>query len=187
MSLQGRCLWSVAASITLVLFLLEVLLLSAPTWGQASYTAQIRGTVADQSGAVIRNATITITNVGTNISTTAKTDTKGLYLLPALRPDAYVLRAEAPGFRGQEKTNIVLQVDQQTTVDFTLAPAGVNMTVEVSQAAPLLDTASANVGTDVTNVYVRDIPLYNRSIFGLDVLPDDVSETDGAALPVYCP
>ena len=182
MSLQGRCLWSVAASITLVLFLLAVLLLSAPTWGQASYTAQIRGTVADQSGAVIRNATITITNVGTNISTTAKTDTKGLYLLPALRPDAYVLRAEAPGFRGQEKTNIVLQVDQQTTVDFTLAPAGVNMTVEVSQAAPLLDTESANLGTDVTNEYVRDIPLYNRSMFGLVFLAGGVTETAGAGV-----
>jgi hypothetical protein len=149
---------------------------------QASYTAQIRGTVTDQSGALIQNATITITNVGTNISTTAKTDAKGLYLLPALRPDAYVLRAEAPGFRGKEKTNIVLQVDQQTTVDFTLAPAGVNMTVEVTQAAPLLDSESASLGTDVTNEYVRDIPLYSRNMFGLVFLAGGVTETTGSGI-----
>jgi hypothetical protein len=149
---------------------------------QASYTAQIRGTVTDQSGALIQNATITITNVGTNISTTAKTDAKGLYLLPALRPDAYVLRAEAPGFRGKEKTNIVLQVDQQTTVDFTLAPAGVNMTVEVTQAAPLLDSESASLGTDITNEYVRDIPLYSRNMFGLVFLAGGVTETTGAGI-----
>jgi hypothetical protein len=149
---------------------------------QASYTAQIRGTVTDQSGAVIQNATITITNVGTNISTTAKTDTKGLYLLPALRPDAYVLRAEAPGFRGQERTNVVLQVAQETTVDFTLSPAGVNMTVEVTQAAPLLDSESAALGTDVTNEYVRDIPLYSRNMFGLVFLAGGVTETTGSGI-----
>jgi Carboxypeptidase regulatory-like domain/TonB dependent receptor len=149
---------------------------------QASYTAQIRGTVTDQSGAVIQNATITITNIGTNISTTAKSDAKGLYLLPALRPDAYVLRAEASGFRGQERTNIVLQVAQQTTVDFTLTPAGVNMTVEVSQAAPLLDSESASLGTDITNEYVRDIPLYSRNMFGLVFLAGGVTETTGSGI-----
>jgi hypothetical protein len=160
----------------------STLFFSISAAAQASYTAQIRGTVTDQSGAVIQNATITITNVGTNISTTAKTDTKGLYLLPALRPDAYVLRAEAPGFRGKEKTNVVLQVAQETTVDFTLAPAGVNMTVEVSQAAPLLDSESAALGTDVTNEYVRDIPLYSRNMFGLVFLAGGVTEVTGAGI-----
>src|SRR5881394_1722919 len=127
---------------------------------QASYTAQVRGTVTDQTGAVVQNANITITNVGTNISTAAKTDSKGLYLLPGLRPDRYVIRAEAQGFRGQEQKEIVLQVDQQTTINFSLSPASVVTTIEVTQAAPLLDTESAALGTDVTNEYVRDIPLY---------------------------
>ena len=89
------------------------LLLSGFASAQTSYTAQIRGTVTDQSGAVVQNAKVTITNVGTNISTTAKTDSKGLYLLTGLRPDTYFLRAEAQGFRVQEKQNVILQVDQQ--------------------------------------------------------------------------
>jgi hypothetical protein len=158
------------------------LLLSGSASAQTSYTAQIRGTVIDQSGAVVQNAKVTITNVGTNISTTAKTDSKGLYLLTGLRPDRYFLRAEAQGFRVQEKQNVILQVDQQTTIDFTLAPAGLATTIEVTQAAPLLDTESANLGTDVTNEYVRDIPLYNRSIFGLVFLAGGVTETTGAGI-----
>ena len=58
----------------------------------------------------------------------------------------------------------MLQVDQQTTIDFVLHPLGVITTVEVTEAAPLLDTESAAIGTDVTNEYVRDIPLYNRNV-----------------------
>ena len=150
--------------------------------GQASYTAQIRGVVTDQSGASIVNATVTITNVATNISTVAKTDSKGLYLLPGLRPDAYVIKAEAPGFRAQEKKDIVLQVDQQTTISFTLSPAGVVTTVEVTTAPPLLDTETASLGTDVTNEYVRDIPLYSRNMFGLVFLAGGVTETTGSGI-----
>jgi hypothetical protein len=162
--------------------ILACLLLPNSLFSQASYTAQIRGTVTDQSGAVIPNATVTITNVGTNISTVAKTDSKGLYLLPGLRPDAYIIKAEAAGFRSQEKKDIVLQVAQQTTIDFGLAPAGVITTVEVTTAPPLLDTESASLGTDITNEYVRDIPLYSRNMFGLVFLAGGVTETTGSGI-----
>jgi len=157
-------------------------LLCSSAFAQSTYTAQIRGAVTDPSGAVIQNATVTITNVGTNISTVAKTDSKGLYLLPGLRPDRYVIRAEAPGFRGQEQKDIVLQVDQQTSINFSLSPAGVATTIEVTQAAPLLDTESAALGTDVTNEYVRDIPLYSRNVFGLVFLAGGVSEASGVGV-----
>ena len=76
----------------------------------------------------------------------------------------------------------MLQVDQQTTIDFTLHPLGVITTVEVTEAAPLLDTESAAIGTDVTNEYVRDIPLYGRNPFGLVFLAGGVTETTGSDL-----
>ena len=158
------------------------LLLANSMIAQASYTAQIRGTVTDQTGALIPNATVTITNVGTNISTVAKTDSKGLYLLPGLRPDTYIIKAEAAGFRAQEKKDIVLQVSQQTTINFGLSAAGVITTVEVTTAPPLLDTESAALGTDVTNEYVRDIPLYSRNMFGLVFLAGGVTETTGSGI-----
>src|SRR6476646_8956666 len=164
------------------ILLAVALLLPNCLMAQASYTAQIRGTVTDQTGAIIQNATVTITNVATNISTVSKTDSNGLYLLPGLRPDTYVIKAEAAGFRAQEKKDIVLQVAQQTTINFGLSPGGVITTVEVTTASPLLDTESAALGTDVTNEYVRDIPLYSRNVFGLVFLAGGVTETSGVGI-----
>ena len=150
--------------------------------GQASYTAQVRGVVKDQSGAMITNATVTITNDATGIATTAHSGANGLYILTGLRPAVYTIKAERQGFRTAEQKNVVLQVDQQTTIDFELHPLGVSTTVEVTEAAPLLDTESAAIGTNVTNEYVRDIPLYNRSVFGLVFLAGGVTETTGAGI-----
>ena len=150
--------------------------------GQASYTAQVRGVVKDPSGALVAQANITITNDATGISTTAHTDEHGMYILTGLRPAVYTIRADAAGFRATEQKNVVLQVDQQTTIDFSLHPLGVITTVEVTEAAPLLDTESAAIGTDITNQYVRDIPLYGRNPFQLVFLAGGVTETTGADL-----
>ena len=161
---------------------LVVAIASSASWGQASYTAQVRGVVKDQSGAMVAQATVVITNDATAIATTAHTDSNGLYILTGLRPAVYTIRADATGFRPVEQKNVVLQVDQQTTIDFELHPLGVSATIEVTEAAPLLDTESAAIGTDVTNEYVRDIPLYNRSMFGLVFLAGGVTETSGAGI-----
>src|SRR6058998_4169804 len=85
--------WS-AACVSLI-----CVLLSAFAWGQASYTAQIRGVVKDQSGALVANATVTITNDATGISETARSDDHGLYILTGLRPAVYTIKADAAGFR----------------------------------------------------------------------------------------
>src|SRR5215472_12406048 len=151
-------------------------------FGQASYTAQVRGVVKDQSGAMIMDASVTITNDATGISTAAHSDANGLYILTGLRPAVYTIKADKPGFRAAEQKNVVLQVDQQTTIDFELHPLGVSTTVEVTEAAPLLDTESAAIGTNVTNEYVRDIPLYSRSTFGLVFLAGGVTETTGSGV-----
>src|SRR2546428_377234 len=86
------------------------------------------------------------------------------------------IKADAAGFRPAAEKNVVLQVAQQTTIDFTLHPLGLITTVEVTTAAPLLDTENASLGTDVTNEYVRNIPLYGRSMFGLVFLAGGVTE-----------
>jgi hypothetical protein len=178
MSVSGRGKASLVGVITLI-----AALMGAPAvFGQASYTAQVRGTVKDQSGALMANATVTITNDATGIALTVHTDEHGLYILTGLRPAVYTIKTEAAGFRASEEKNVVLQVDQQTTIDFDLHPLGVITTVEVTEAAPLLDTESAAIGTDVTNEYVRDIPLYNRSMFGLVFLAGGVTETTGSGV-----
>jgi len=111
-----------------------VLLLASLAYGQASYTAQVRGVVTDQSGALVQGAQLTITNDGTGIATTSKTDDRGLYTFTGLRPAVYTLKCEAKGFQSSERKEIVLQVSQQTTIDFSLKPPGVLATVEVTAA-----------------------------------------------------
>jgi carboxypeptidase family protein/TonB-dependent receptor-like protein len=167
---------------TAILVLCALVASQAPVFGQASYTAQIRGVVTDQTGAVVSNATVTITNDATNISLTAHSNDQGMYVLTGLRPAVYTIRAEATRFRVVEKKNVVLQVDQQTTIDFELHPLGVITTVEVTSAAPLLDTENSSLGTDITNEYVRDIPLYGRSMFGLVFLAGGVTEATGSGI-----
>src|ERR1700740_2320488 len=135
-----RGIWHLVAT-----FIGPVLLtLAAATAGlaQGSYEAQVRGTVTDQSGAIVANATVIITNDATNISQTAHSDEHGQYFFTGLRPAVYTVKAQVSGFRVSEKTNVLLQVDQQTTVDFVLRPLGVSESIEVTQTAPLLDTES---------------------------------------------
>ena len=147
---------------------------------QGNYRAQLRGTVSDTSGALVTRATVTIRDVGTNISTTAVTDEKGSYFFTGLRPSTYDVKAEAQGFRAAEQTGVVLQVDQESSLNFKLLPAGASSTIEVTSTAPLLDTGNATLGTDVTGEYVKDLPLVNRDFFGLTFLAGGVTEAAGS-------
>jgi len=158
-------------------FFLAVSVYSA---AQGSYRAQLRGVVSDASGAVIAHATVTIMDAGTNVSTSAKTDDKGLYYFTGLRPTTYTVKVESPGFRPAERSNVVLAVDQESTLNFTLSPAGISTTVDVTTTSPLLDTESSTLGTDITNEYVKDIPLINRNFFGLTFLSGGVTEAAGS-------
>jgi hypothetical protein len=173
---------SLPTSLRYLFVLVLVSLAASYSLAQASYTSQIRGIVTDQSGASIANATVTITNDATGIASTAKTNNHGEFLLTGLRPDQYTVKAQAPGFQGNENKGVVLAVSQQTTLNFMLKPASVVESITVTQAPPLLDTESAAIGTDVTNQYVRDIPLYGRSMFGLVFLAGGVTETTGAGI-----
>ncbi len=161
------------------LFLMNACL-SRPLAAQSSYTAQLSGTVSDTSGGVIPGVKVVLTAEGTGIGATFLTDSRGIYAFTGVRPASYTIRVEVPGFKAQERKGLVLAVSQQTTLDFMLSPGEVTESVTVTQQAPLLDTGSATLGTDVTNEYVRDIPLINRSMFGLVFLAGGVTETTGA-------
>ena len=96
-----------------VLFSIVVILVSGlSVWAQGNYRAQLRGVVSDATGAVVPNATVTIRNIGTNISSAAHTDDKGSYYFTGLLPTTYDVKAEASGFRSAERTGVVLAVDQ---------------------------------------------------------------------------
>jgi len=146
---------------------------------QATYTAQLTGTVTDSSGGVLAGAKVILTDEATNIAARAETDDQGVYVFTGLRPGSYMLRVEANNFASVERKNLVLAVNQRASLNVTLNPGSISATVTVTTQPPLLDTANASLGTDVTNEYVRDIPLTNRSFFGLVFLAGGVTETAG--------
>src|SRR5580704_9555159 len=164
-----------------VLFSVVVILVSGLfVWAQGNYRAQLCGVVSDASGAVVPNATVTIRNIGTNISSAAHTDDKGSYYFTGLLPTTYDVKAEASGFRSAERTGVVLAVDQESSLNFRLEVAGTLATMVVTTTQPLLDTDNATLGTDITSEYVKELPLINRSFFGLMFLSAGVTEVAGS-------
>ena len=117
--------------------------------GQSNDQGQIRGTVSDSRGAVIPGATVTLTDVGTNVSEKTTANDHGLYVFTALRAANYRMLIESAGFGPVEKAGIALDVNQQTTLNVTLSPAAANASVTVEGTPVLLDADNATQGTDV--------------------------------------
>jgi len=155
-------------------------LLSIPLQAQATYTAQLRGTVKDASGAVVPRATVTVTNPATQVSAVETTDEVGRYIFTALKPASYTLKVEAAGFKTIVRSNVELRVSQQTDLDFTLELGEITETVQVTSESTLLNTVSATLGTEVTNRYIVDMPLLDRGLTQLTFLAPGVTEVPGA-------
>ncbi len=162
--------------------LILAVLLPASTLAQATYTAQLRGTVKDATGAVVPKVTITATNPATEVSETVTTDEVGRYIFPALRPAFYNLKVEAAGFKTIVRSNVELRVGLQTDLDFGLELGEVTETVQVTSESTLLNTVSAALGTEVTNRYIIDMPLLDRQISNLSFLAPGVTETIGSGV-----
>ena len=169
------------STISLGLFFAYLLLVTSVP-AQSTYTAQLTGVVSDSSGGVIPGAKVTLTDEATNISMNTVTDSRGIYVFTGLRPTTYSIRAEAPNLASQERKGVVLGVNQQASLDFTLSPGSVAESVTVTEQLPLLDTGNATLGTDVTNDYIKELPLVNRSMFALVFMAAGVTETTGSGV-----
>src|SRR4030095_582932 len=131
---------------------------------EAQSTAQISGTVRDQSGAVLPGVEITATHTDTAVARTAVTNETGSYVLPNLAVGPYRLEAALPGFRTYVQTGIVLQVNGSPVVNPVLEVGQVAETIEVQANAALVETRSAGVGTVVDNQRVLELPLNGRNV-----------------------
>src|SRR5579875_1553498 len=132
--------------------------------------AQITGRVTDSSGAIVPDVRITVTNTGTDVARDTTTNNLGYYTVGLLTPGNYKIAAEKGGFRTREQTGIVLQVDQNATLDFTMQVGQLTQTVSVEAAAPLVDSTEASVGQVITNRQVVEMPLNGRNYVNLGLL-----------------
>jgi hypothetical protein len=130
----------------------------------------IAGTVMDSTHAVVPNAKVTITDLGTNVARQINTDNAGLYSVPSLPPGNYKVAVQAPGLQTVSANNLVVTVGSTTTQNFTLNVASSSQTVEIQATTPLVDTSSVTVGGVVNQRTVQEIPLNGRHFIDLALL-----------------
>jgi hypothetical protein len=138
-------------------------------------TGSIIGTIHDQTGAVIPNAKVTVTDTGKGTSTSVKTNGSGDYTVPFLIPGTYDIVVESAGFKRTLSNSIVLDIDQKARVDLDLSPGGATETVEVTSTPPLIKTDTSELGDVVSKREVQNLPLNGRNFAQLTYLVPGVT------------
>src|SRR5262245_53472007 len=146
----------------LALSLAFCLALVATTYGQAVY-GSIFGAVTDSSGAAVPNATVTITNIGSNVSETARSNASGNYTQTRLIPGTYRVKVEAPTRRSSDLETVVVNVYTASTVNVTLQAGQVTEQITITADAPLLQTDRADVATTFDARQISDLPIIDRN------------------------
>ena len=126
-------------------------------------TGSITGTVTDSSGAVVSGAKVTLTNEGTAANLSTNTGSDGGFKFSPVRVGSYKLDVTAQGFKTDSAAHVAVDVSSNVLVNFKLQPGAVTETVEVTSAAPLLQTQDASVGQVVNQKSVNDLPLNGRN------------------------
>jgi hypothetical protein len=143
--------------------------LALPLYGQAIY-GSIYGQVTDQTGAVVPNATITVTDVSKNTSTQVTSNAQGEYSVEHLIPDVYDISATGSGFQTQQTRGIHVSADTSPKVDLKLQVGSSTQTVEVTSEIPQLKTDRADVAKVFDQRTVSDLPIAGRNFASLELL-----------------
>jgi hypothetical protein len=135
----------------------------------AQTTGSIAGAVADQNGAAVPNATVTIKSQGGQ-EFTATTSDNGTYNVPAVANGIYTVTVTATGFKTYVAREVKVDVGLPSTVNASLEIGAVEQTVEVLGGAEVLQTQTATVGTTITGRQITDLPLTSRDALDLVTL-----------------
>jgi outer membrane receptor protein involved in Fe transport len=164
-----------------------VAVLLAPHAIAQQATARIVGTIADQQGAVIQGARVSVTNTATNVTTETVTDKSGFYQLLNLPIGIYRIVAQHQDFQRMEVTTVPLEINQSLRVDLKLEVGSVNQQVVVEGQASGVETINPTLGQSITSRPIINMPLNGRNVLSLALLqpgvtddnPDDASATQG--------
>ena len=161
--LRGRT----AFALTLALALLAAF---AQTAISQEVTAAITGQVTDPSGATVAGATVTARDVDRGAVWKTQTNDEGVYSLPRLPIGRYEVQIEAKGFQTAVQKPFELTLNHTAKVDVQLLVGQATQTVEVSAAAPLLQTETTHVGTVMEDQTIAGLPLQTRNYNQLALL-----------------
>ena len=141
-----------------------ITLLGGALWllGQTTSTS-ILGRVTDPSGAAVVGADVTIDSITRGLTRHATTNEAGFFTAPGLDPGEYNVSVEQFGFKKNVRSNVDLRINQKLTLDFTLEIGAASETVTVAGQTPVVDSASATLGTVISQRQIVDLPLNGRN------------------------
>jgi hypothetical protein len=157
---------SPVARVLLATFLLLMAVIMASP-AMAQYGASLQGTVSDKTGAVVANASVTVTNQATGVKQSTATTDAGFYRVAGLIPGMYEIQVTAGNFKKSTTSNVRVEAESVRGLDVVLELGAAQETVMVSGTAPALDTESANISEAITTKELQQLPSYGRDPYEL--------------------
>src|SRR5437867_6745768 len=164
-----------------VLIVLIIRSLPTPAAAQAG-RAELFGVIRDPSGLAVAGAAIQAEDQATMVRYSGTSDERGEYHLVGLPPSNYVVTVEQPGFRVYRQSGITLRLAERTVLDMTLQIGQTSQTVEVTAAAPVLQTGSGEVSMNMDEKKVTTLPLDGRNFIPLVTMAPGVAVPGGGSV-----
>jgi outer membrane receptor protein involved in Fe transport len=140
-------------------------------------TAQITGRITDASQAVLVGANVSVINTETGVRRMVETNSEGFFTAPLLRNGNYRIEVQQAGFKNAVRTDVRLDEGQVLRTDFALELGQVTESVEVTGAAPLLETERPTISTVIANQKIVDLPTSGRNPLQFALLVPGVRAT----------
>lgn len=139
-----------------------VLIFAGQAFAQSTTAGGINGRVVDPQGAIVSNATVKVTNDGTNASVTVTANEDGVYRVTNLQPGTYTVEFSAGSFAPSKATNIVVEVGRSTAVDAKLTVGTAEAVVDVTAEAPVVNTNDNGNSLNVNQTSINELPINGR-------------------------
>ena len=147
-----------------------ILSLTAKGNAQIAGTGSIQGSVADSTGAIIEGATVSVTNVATQVRQNAVTEGNGLFSFPNLAIGTYKLDVAAQGFQQYTRSNVVLEVGSSIAINIGMTVGRTDQKIEVQSSGLSLQTEDASFKQTIDQQTVTEMPLNGRQMTNLITL-----------------
>jgi Carboxypeptidase regulatory-like domain len=166
---------------TIVKIVLLMLTVSISAFAQASgSSAELRGQVVDSTGAAIKSAAITITDLAKGSTRSTTTDGEGNYAFVDLLPSNYEIKVSANGF-ATSTGKVALTVGQQANIPFRLAAGAVEVNVEIVSGGEIADTYRTEQSSTVDAKQISNLPINRRNFLDYALLTPGVADADNIA------
>jgi hypothetical protein len=139
----------------------------------------ISGLVTDSTGAIVPGASVTAKNIDTGSQLVTKSTASGLYTFISLSPGRYEVSVSAQGFDTLVQKNVLVTLDQTTTINLSLKVGSVAQVITVSDAPELVDTSNSTVGQLINAETIDRVPLLTRNVYDLIQLSAGVTPANG--------